>query len=170
MNKIYDSLHDVWPGCEAWLKSCNVKKEDYHGGSFEGNESRKLLKNVQKLREIIPTEYEEFANTFEVFNRVVTACYGTNLASDYKEHIADFRNSYLKLKISVTPKVHAVFWHIIDFCEVFGMGLGPWSEQCSESIHHDFKATKDRFKDEDHQDYGKHLYEAVCMYNGKHAN
>ena len=43
VNKLYTALESVWPESENWLKSCNVKKEEYHGGSFAGNESRKLL-------------------------------------------------------------------------------------------------------------------------------
>ena len=39
-----------------------------------------------------------------------------------------------KLEISVTPKVHAVFFHVQEFCELTKMGLGPWSEQTSESV------------------------------------
>ena len=41
----------------------------------------------------------------------------------------------------VTPKIHTVIFHIIEFCKVTGRGLGPWSEQTGESVTHDFKET-----------------------------
>ena len=41
----------------------------------------------------------------------------------------------------VTPKIHTVIFHIIEFCKIMGLGLGPWSEQTGESVTHDFKET-----------------------------
>ena len=52
-NKMYSELEAIWPDSEEWLKACNVKKEEYHGGSFAGNESRKLLQNVDHLEALI---------------------------------------------------------------------------------------------------------------------
>ena len=70
---------------------------------------------------------------------VVLSCYGRVLSPNYKDQINFFRRSYKNLKISVTPKIHAVLFHIIEFCDSKGMGLSPRSEQASESVHHDFK-------------------------------
>ena len=39
--------------------------------------------------------------------------------------------------MTVTPKVHPVFYHVEEFCELVNMGLGPWSEQVAESFHSD---------------------------------
>ena len=44
----------------------------------------------------------------------------------------------MKIGIPVTP-VHAVMFHVAKFCLMMGQGLGPWSEQTRESVHHDFK-------------------------------
>ena len=171
VNKLVDSLTEVWSGCEAWIQACNVVKDDYHGGAFEGNECRKLLKNVAKLRSIIPEQFIGYADTLEKIDKVVKACYGTQLLPSYKEDIVDFRNSYLDLGISVTPKVHGVMFHVEEYCSAVGMGLGPWSEQCSEAIHHDFLTVWKNFKIKkmDHKDYGTNLLKAVRMYNGKHV-
>ena len=54
VNKLYDSLESEWPESEAWLKVCNIKREEYHGGQFAGNESRKLLKSIDKLEGLNP--------------------------------------------------------------------------------------------------------------------
>ena len=45
VNTIYDAMNKVWLGSEVWLKMVNVIREEYHGGSFNSNDSRKLLKN-----------------------------------------------------------------------------------------------------------------------------
>ena len=57
-----------------------------------------------------------------------------------------------------------------EFCILTGRGLGPYSEQTVESVHHDVKQTRANFKikDLDHSLYGEQLLKAVCMYNSKH--
>ena len=171
VNKLYNELENVWPESKLWLKQCNVKKEAYHGGQFAGNESRKLLNNVDKLEALSPPiQCERFIIAFKSFNEVVSSCYGEDLKADYLRKIKIFSNDYMKLNISVTPKIHAVMYHIAEFCQMTGRGLGPWSEQAGESVHHDFNETWKRFQVNDikHHLYGEQLLKAVCMYNGQH--
>ena len=47
-NKMYNALKIKWPDNEERLKSCSVKKEEYHGGSFSGNNTRRRLQNVNR--------------------------------------------------------------------------------------------------------------------------
>ena len=165
------ALETLWPDSEDWLMACNVKKEEYHGGSSGGNESRKLLKNVDRLEALSPpTSCIKFVSAFKSFNEVVSSCYGTELLPGFQCKIATFTRDYMKLGISVTPEVHAVIFHIAEFCEMTGQGLGPWSEQTGESIHHDFKETWKRYKvnNTDHDIYGENLLKAVCAYNSQH--
>ena len=166
-NHMYDELSKLWPESSVWSNSCYVHKTEYHGGCFEGNDCRKLLKNVNLLQERCPDEFRMFANTFSLFNEVVVACFGDKLEENYKEAIADFTEAYMHLKISVTPKVHAVMFHVEEFCSMTGKGLGPWSEQTSESLHREFTKCWDNFlvKDSDNPRYGKKLLQAVHMFN-----
>ena len=73
----------------------------------------------------------------------------------------------MQLEISVTPKVHAVMFHIEEFCDMTGKGLGPLSEQTSESLHHEFTESwkKLKTKDRDHHLYGDKLLQAVQFFN-----
>ena len=128
----------MWPYREEWIKRLSIKREDYNGGQLNGNDSRELMKNIFILEEFAPSKVNPFIETFKAFNEVIKSCHGTNLISDYKELIKNFRICYRRLLINVTPEVHAVFFHVEDFCEVVGMGLGPWSEQATESLHADF--------------------------------
>ena len=52
-----------------------------------------------------------------------------------------FSQLYRELGITVTPKVHMVEQHITEFMGLKGeaAGLGFYSEQAIESVHHDFK-------------------------------
>ena len=171
VNKLYTALDDEWQECELWLKECNVKKVEYHGGQFAGNESRKLLNNVDKLQALHPpSSVTKFITAFRSFNAVVEACYGKTLHPDFQRRIAVFAMDYLKLGISVTPKVHAVFFHVAEFCLLTGQGLGPWREQAGESVHHDFKQTWKNYKVNDvkRDIYSENLLRAVAAYNSKH--
>ena len=173
VNTLYDGLEKVWPQSQDWLKACNVRKTEYHGGSFAGNDSRALLKKVNRLEELYPANNpnaQKYSVAFNALNEVVGACYGYDLHPDFEGKIKKFTEAYLDLKISVTPKIHAVMHHVSEFCHLTGRGLGPWSEQTGEAIHHDFKQTWKRFtiKDTQCENYGKHILQAVSTYNSQH--
>ena len=76
----------------------------------------------------------------------------------------------MKLGITVTLKVHAVMFHIIEFCLMTGRELGPWSEETGKSVHHDFKEIWKRYKVNkvDCSIYGENLLKAVSVYNSQH--
>ena len=170
VNTLYNELSRIWDGSESWIKACNVKRTEYHGGSFAGNDSRMLLKNVAKLKNLCPEYCTPFVQAFEAFNSVVSSCYGKTLLPDYVTNLEYFKEKYLALSINVTPKIHAVMYHVEEFCSQTGMGLGPWSEQTSEALHHDFNRMWENFKikDMDHPSYSTNLLRAVSMYNSQH--
>ena len=169
-NKMYSGLENVWPGLEAWLQSIHVKKTEYHGGQFEGNDCRKILKKLDSLEARCPVEFRPFISAFRSFNDVVEACYGNKLADDYVAKIRRFQTDYMKLGISVTPKIHAVFFHIEEFCEFSGMALGPFSEQTAESLHQEFEKCWENFyiKDFDNPSYPDRFLSAVKVFNSLH--
>ena len=95
-----------------------LRKEDisrcvYQGSrSFEGNQARKLLVNVDRLeRSVMELNMETiiealpFVHTIRLFEKVVTACFGQTLNPGYEAHIDAFSKKYRSLDISVTPKV-----------------------------------------------------------------
>ena len=168
---MYAALESLWPDSKNWLKLCNVKKEDYHGGSFPGNESRKLLKSIDRLEAISPpSSCTKFINAYKSFNQVVSACYGNELHPEFKDKIATSVKDYMKLGIPATPKKHTAKFHITEFCKITGRGLSPWSEQTGENEHHDFKETWKRYKfnDTDRKTYGENLLKALSTYNSRH--
>ena len=170
-NHLYNELSKVWSGCEALLQSIHVKKTEYHGGCFEGNDCRKILIKVDNLEERCPPEFHQFTKTFRLLDEVVKSCYGNELGSNYHTKINMFTEAYMKLGISITPKVHAVMFHVQEFCDFTGMGLGPWSEQTVESLHHEFKKNCwENFyvKDTDNPAYPEHLLSAVKSFNSLH--
>lgn len=152
-----------------WAKACHVEREALFGGSFNGNSCHKLLSRVDALRAMCPIQALPYVDCFSAFQKVVHSCYGDKLDANYKLIIQNFAASYLQLGISVTPKVHAVFHHIMDFCEVHNVGLGRFSEQSVEAVHSDFKTTWSRYKvAESNPAYSSQLLKAVRDYNSKH--
>ena len=147
-----------------------MKKTEYHGGQFEGNDCRKILKKIDSLEERCPDEFLDFITAFRSLNDVMEACYGSKLAPDYLTKISKFRVDYLILGISITPKIHAVFYHIEDFCEYSGMALGAFTEQTTESLHHEFEQCWDNFfvKDFDNPKYPERFLSAVIVFNSLH--
>ena len=170
VNTLYEEVSRRWDGIEEWINKLDVKREEYHGGSFNGNDSRKLLKNIKILEDLAPPKFKRYIDTSKTFNEVAHACCGKTLSSDYQEKIKRFRISYRRLKISITPKVHSVCFHISEFCELVKMGLGPWGEQTCESIHSDFKKIWENYKikSTEHGDYAQRLLDAIINYNSQH--
>ena len=83
---------------------------------FKGYDCRKLLKKVGNLKRLCPEEH--FVYSFSSFNEVVTACYALDLHPEYIEKIGNFKKAFMKLNISVTPKVHAVFKDVEEYCSL----------------------------------------------------
>lgn len=111
----------------------------------------------------------KYADTFEKFRKVVNSCFSVELKPGYENDIDDFKKSYEKLNISVTIKIHAIFFHVKEFCRKYGKGLGFFSEQAFETVHHDFEETWQNFRrSEELPSYGKKLLRAVCTYNCGH--
>ena len=153
-----------------WAELCNVQREITHGSpAFKGNSCKILLNKVDLLRTNCSLGCLKFVEAFQSLNKIVKACFSVNLDPDFTKYIAEFKESYLALNVSVTPKVHAVFFHVEDFCMKMKIGLGLYSEQPMESVHFDFSVTWEKYKvARNNPDYETKLLRAVCEYNSNH--
>lgn len=155
-----------------WFKKCNVQPDKRSGGtSFNGNACKILLNKIDILRN--SKEYNicclKYVDVLKKFNDVVDACFGSMLDVNYEKIIDDFKMQYLKCNFSVTTKVHIVFHHIKDFCSKKERGLGFYSEQAFEAVHHDFLSVWKYFKvSENHSNYDNKLRSAVRRFNSRH--
>lgn len=164
-----DALQRIWPDAEKWIELANVQRQAYHGGVLNGNGCMKLLQHINILEDSLKCPQKQFIAAFHAFKAVVDACYGMNLG-DFREAILEFSSAYTALEIRITPKVHAVMFHVRDFCERNTSGLGIWSEQSTESLHSDFDKTWQRYKVSGiNSNYSTQLLKAVRDYNSKHA-
>ena len=156
-----------------WAKNCKVEKKIVNGApSFEGNSCNKLLNKVDVLRSLA-NQYcincLKYVKAFEKLKMVVDACFSIDLDPNFDVYIDEFKQSYMDLKIPVTPKIHSIFFHVRDFCKEKEKGLGFFTEQAVESIHHDFKENWKNFKVPiTHPEYSERLLRTVCVYNSLH--
>lgn len=171
VNTMVDNMEkECEESTESWIRKCNVKREVANGGTgFNGNSCRTLLKKVDILRANGDIRCLKYVETFSKFKDVVDACFGVELDPKYCKKIDSFKNSYMDLSISVTPKVHAVFFHVQDFCSGKKNGLGFFSEQAMESVHHDYLTTSKRYNvSTNHDDYDQYSLRSLCDYNANH--
>ena len=162
----------------TFMNNNNISWCDYQPGTFEGNQARKLLRlshrlelEARKLPKNTAIRIVLFTRTISLFNQVVSSCFGQQLDPGFKVAINKFSSYYRRLGISVTPKVHCVMVHAVQFLERKGLvaGLGAWSEQAMEAAHHDFKLEWERTKvGPHHPKYDEAIFNAVLRYNSKH--
>jgi hypothetical protein len=114
------AVNHMWTGMEAefpeicrnFARKLNIERESFHGGSFNGNSCKKILKKTDVLRELGSIECLKFVDAFKAFNDVVHSCFGNELHENYNTTIDNFKKAYLDLGLSVTTRV-------THFCFVF---------------------------------------------------
>jgi len=141
----------------------------YRGGQLDGPNLRKLLDKLDELQSFIPAKFNCFVDCMRLFDDVAKACFGTILLSDYLEKIKKFERSYRKLGISITPKIHCIFYEVPIFIEHFHQPLGKFTAQPFESIHYEFLKIWINYKrEENHPEYGQKLEDSVVCCNSDH--
>ena len=112
----------------------------------------------------------KYVPVFRSFNQVVISCFGQTLHDNWEEKIKTFKKEIDKLKISYTPKIHALIYHVPEFIVETQMALGFFSEQASEQVHHSFSCFSKRFnlsKVNVNRNKNK-LLRCVSCYNSQH--
>lgn len=166
---MFSGLGKIWPGLEQWLHQSGVTRDPYHGGTLNGNSCKRLLGHIDILAADCPLHVLPFVDAFRAFKKVVRACFSSDLDDNFEEIIFDFKKSYLALGISVTPKVHALFFHVPTFCRRHQIGLGIFSEQASEAVHSKFQKTWAKYKvSQLSESFGTRLLMAVNDFNSSH--
>ena len=142
--------------------------------AFNGNASRKILKNWHIYQDKLPVHLKPFAEGLRLLDKVVTSCFSLALLPEFEESVDRFIRHYKTLiedfGITVTVKLHIIFNHVPSFCKKTGLGLGFFSEQATEAINYSFiQEAWERFRvSNNHAEYGEHLRKAVVSYNSKH--
>ena len=169
---------------EAVLKALNLTQTFHRGQKgLNGNACKKLLENtdcITIMSHSLPDSCDKVkiaaaTKTLSLLNDVVNSSFGVLVKEGWEQNIQDFCASYRALPmISYPPKFHLVESHLEQFLRrrwsqdssYEGFGLGYWSEQPFEALHHKFEEHLERYKvGKMHEEYGNRLLDAVLTWN-----
>lgn len=177
-NKMFQELEKIYSKVKRWATRLYVKRKKYHGKTFEGPQCKKMLNNLDTLKDLIKGEKgklsaicEKYVLAFEALDSVVSACFGQFLDPSYPRALSDFQRCYLDLGISVTTKAHYMLEHVDEYIQREGVGLGWFSEQTAEAIHADLKKKWNHYKvlDTKSEVYHQNYLAATLSYNADHV-
>ena len=99
--------------------------------------------------------------------------FGTKLEAEWKKSLNDFAYAYQKIPNITKPlKIHILIAHLCEFIETYGnnKGLGFYSEQTGEAIHHKFETIFAIYciKNIYSEQYGQNLRKAVVEVSSSH--
>ena len=101
-------------------QSLNVIAKDYHGKCFEGNACRSMLRNCEKMMDRVvlgntsPLIVLPYVRAYRAMDNLVHHCFGSNFISvDIGDLLKEVIISYMELGLSVTLKMHVIFYHIL---------------------------------------------------------
>ena len=164
-------MNDRWSKCttdkDPFWKFCDengIKKSTYRGNALEGPQTLILLEKLDLLAQKIPRRVKgsEFISALKSFRTLYFSCFQMSLHDNWQDHLRDFRLDIEKLKWTTgSTKLHIVLDHLTEFVLTKGP-LGPFNEQASEAVHHDWKSTWDDYKKYPGDD---NLFLAVARYN-----
>ena len=166
--KLFKSLKKHYDKIEEWADElCEMKK--YQGGTFVGNDCKKLLSNIDELQRRLEEDQNvhglPFIDAFRALESVRKACFGKDLQEGWREKLDDLKaivtglSDDKDIQMSCTLKFHILFFHVKCWCEKEQQGLGVVSTQTGESMHCRFDKFSKRF--------GKDYLRAVVQWNGK---
>ena len=133
-----------------------------------------LLNSLDKLAEHLPRDLHGYLDVFYALRSVEKNLFSlAGPPDDYERIIDDFCNAVKRNQINVTPSFHAVLSHVKEFFRLAGceFGLGLYSEQAGEAVHHDFedRVWESAYKRHvGHKQYATQLKKAVSKYNSDH--
>ncbi len=160
-NWLIDEIELLYADVHIWWRRYNYVRPKYHGGAFEGNQMRALLRSssiaeLQQLMKAAPAAISHRAehkqsnsptvmllvDCLVAFAEVVDTSFGKMLRPGWREAIHGFKKSVLRLPAAkykrVTIKFHLICCHLEPWCSRHDAGLAAVHEQTLEASHRDF--------------------------------
>lgn len=178
VNHTISKLLKAIPNAKAWPESLHLHQESYHGSGYEGNECQKLLKNVERLEDLLVNlnqieEGQRYILVFRTFNQVnVEYSKESVQVPMLKDAVFKFEKAWRACSLPAIPKVHLIVDHLEDFVTSRGnQNMKLYAEQAHETLHSEYQRTWDRYavKDISNPNYETSLWRSVLDYNGVHA-
>ena len=92
VNLVMNVLINVWglDAVLAWCKWNLIIQRGYHGGQFNGNNSKKILECVNNLASSCPAICRPLVELLRAFHPIVSGCFGSSLDPCYHDLIKGF--------------------------------------------------------------------------------
>ena len=108
----------------------NAIAKDYHGVQFEGKACRDMLKQAHRMldEDVLGDTnlilVQPFVRAYPAMDKLVSHCFVTKLVNQDKveDLLKEVVKSYMGLEISVTPKMHVLFYHLIPLFNPVSQG------------------------------------------------
>ena len=130
-----------------WYEPANVRKSVYQGGTFEGNQCKKLIRAAAGWKR--GHKFAEYQPLFQSLLQLVEQVF--SVRSDLSDEeilsialcIEEFLNlwNYYRahgLGLTHPLKLHVLAVHVVDFCERYRATPATYGEQDGESLHRRF--------------------------------
>ena len=125
-------------------------KDPYNNQDYSGRYCDKLLRNLDKLEELVVEELKPIVETLKAFDEVIHACFGKEAHPNYMDTITKFENCwfemYIEFDIPYINKAHIIITHVPQVLQRTGSGLFFQSEEVLEATHSKFDIFWQRYK------------------------
>ena len=177
-------LEKIWNG-DLWeflRQEVKVIPHSYQGkeGAFEGPQCNKILNSVEeKIKPhllALGAHGILYLDFFIQFKKFKDSFFGTVLPADFADVAAGFKTQLNLLhtvgKVPITPKLHIMAEHVIQWVEKHGRALGEDSEQAVEASHASFDELWGSFRvnDDNSEAYLVNGKKAILKFNADHTN
>ena len=157
-----DSVYD-------WLKSRGLNPGQF---GLVGNDCRDLLNiHLPSLRVAAPDSCEKLIDVLDALKGVKNSMFGKKLLPWYESAAETFKKAFRESGLNEYTKAHIVNDHLVEFCKEEQVGLGVFTEQAGESVHHAFSKEFERFKvSKNNPRFGEQLESAVLKFNWRNLD
>ena len=111
-DRLSSELENRCPDYLNLCKSIGMVKDPYNNKDYSGRYCDKLLKNLDKLDDVVGEELAPFVATLKAFSKVIHACFGKEADPNYREIISDFENCwfdmFVEFDIAFNNKAHII--------------------------------------------------------------
>ena len=149
-------LYQILPE-DKWYRVAHVTKSPYHGGSFEGNECRRLVTagnaaDWSGCGTLLSYRARALFVALDTLYKVVFSV-RLQLTDDDVEEVALVVQEFVDLWTSLAPtlqlgsplKLHVLAVHVPEFCSLYRCTPAAYGEQDGESAHRRFASLMDVF-------------------------
>ena len=186
VNKAVKVLEERIPNAivKEWVAFAGAQRNAYHGGTFNGNNCKRLVDAADYLEVLVTKDFYDFTpfslamvDVLRKLRAVRHSCFGTELYPNYQDALVQYQKATLDLakdfSVNLILKDHITDFHVAHWFELHGVGLGSSSEQTAESVHSIFenKYWVPSFKvSEESPHFPRRLLRAACTFNADRAN